>query len=51
VHSNIDQFQNWFEASMLDPSMNDEEKKLQTTQKNTCRHKKKKHMEMKYLKD
>jgi hypothetical protein len=29
---------NWFEASMLDPSMNDEEKKIQITQRNTCRH-------------
>ncbi len=38
VHSNINQFENWFEVSMLDPSMSDEERKLQKAQRNTCRH-------------
>jgi hypothetical protein len=38
MHSNINRFKNWFEASMLDPSMNDEEWKLQIAQRSTCRH-------------
>ncbi len=48
VHSNIDQFQNWFDVSMLDPSMSDEKRKLQIAERNTCRHTKRKHMEMQY---
>jgi hypothetical protein len=33
---------------MLDPSMSDEKRKLQIAERNTCRHTKRKHMEMQY---